>query len=159
MVPRGEAGTRDRREETVTGTGTEVETGTRTRTRTGTRTGMRAGAGVGTGTIIERQGGGEREPGNLRSDSRVRSEDAREGATSTSNHQSQLQDPTPERDRRVMRRTNAQGREARDGVGEGGGGAKKRKKPQKNCRHDVENGKDSGGRGTKVDNDRVVLVQ
>ena len=42
-----------------------------------------------------------------------------------SNQQPQPQDPTPVQDRRIMRRTRAQGREAKDKIEEGGGGAKK----------------------------------
>ena len=49
--------------------------------------------------------GGEREPGNLRSGNRGGSEYARGGATPASNQQPQLQDPTSQQDRRIMRRT------------------------------------------------------
>ena len=45
-----------------------------------------------------------------------------------------------------MRRTRAQGREARDRIGEGGGEAKKRKKTQKSDRLDGEDKIDLGGR-------------
>ena len=55
----------------------------------------------------------------------------RGGATPTSNQKPQPQHPMPHRDRRVMRRTRVQGREARGMIGEGGGEAKKRKKSQK----------------------------
>ena len=48
--------------------------------------------------------------------------------------------------RRITRRTRAQEREARDRIGEGGGEAKKRKKPQEIDRRDVENGGDLGGK-------------
>ena len=81
--------------------------------------------------------------------------------------QTQPQDPTPHRDRPIMRRTTALGREARDRTGEGGGGAKKRKKPQKSYyRGEVENGGDLDGRRKKrieesvgsVDVDRGYLV-
>ena len=47
-----------------------------------------------------------------------------------------------ERDCHIMRRTRAQEREARDRIGEGGGDAKKGKKPQESYRRDVENGED-----------------
>ena len=71
------------------------------------------------------------------------------GMTPTSNQQPQPQDPTSQRERRIMRRVRAQGRQARDRIGEGGGEAKKRKQPMKNYRRDVENGGDSGGRRKK----------
>ena len=45
-----------------------------------------------------------------------------------------------------MRGTRAKGREARGTVGEGGGGEKKRKKPQKGYGRNVENEGDSDGR-------------
>ena len=65
--------------------------------------------------------------------------------TITSDQQPQPQDPTPQRDHRIMLRTRAQGREAGDRVGEGGGEAKKRKKPHNSCGRDVGNGGDLGG--------------
>ena len=73
------------------------------------------------GTIIY-EGGGEREPA---------SEDARRWATRTSNLKPQPQDPTLQRDHRIILRTinRVQGRKARDRIGEGGGEAKKRMKP------------------------------
>ena len=49
----------------------------------------------------------------------------------------------------------AQEREARDRIVEGGGEAKKRKKPKRSYRLDVENGRDSDGR-RKV-NKKVVV--
>ena len=55
-----------------------------------------------------------------------------------------------------MRSTKAQGREARGGIEEGGGGVKKLKKTQKMYRRYVENGGDSGGRRENVDK-RVLL--
>ena len=57
-----------------------------------------------------------------------------EGVTTTisSNQQPRLQNPTPQRDRRIMRRI-----EVRERTGEGGGGAKKRKKPHKSYTRDV----------------------
>ena len=61
VVSRGELGTRDGREETVTGTGTG--TVTKTRTATGTRTGMGTGAEVGTRTRTERRVEGRESPG------------------------------------------------------------------------------------------------
>ena len=51
--------------------------------------------------------------------------------------------------RRIMRRTRAQEQEAKDRIGEGGGEAKKSKKPQKSYRRDVENGGDLGGKRKK----------
>ena len=78
-----------------------------------------------------------------------------------SNHQPQPHDPTPQRDRRIMRSTRAQqGQETRDGVEEGGGEAMKCKKPQKqykSCRRDVENRRELGGRKKNVV--KKVLVQ
>ena len=83
--------------------------------------------------------GRETEPGNPQSDSRGGAEDAREGMipTPTSNQQSQPQDPTPQRDRRIVRRTinraycpGTRG-EGRDRGGQRRGEAKKHKKPQK----------------------------
>ena len=44
-------------------------------------------------------------------------EDARAGATLTGNQQPQPQNPTPQRDRRIVQRTRARGREARDRIG------------------------------------------
>ena len=55
----------------------------------------------------------------------------RGGGIPTSNQRPQLKGRTPQRDRRIMRRATAQGREARDRIGEGGGEAKTRRKPQK----------------------------
>ena len=66
----------------------------------------------------------------LGSGNRGGSETARGGATSMSNQTPQPQDPTPQRNCHVTRKTRAQGREATDGIGEGGGEAKKRKKPR-----------------------------
>ena len=114
--------------------------------------GARTGAGTGTGTIIEIKvedtesletyevpiGG---------------SEDARRWATQTNNQQPQPQDPTPQRDHRIMLRTRAQGRE------EGGGETKKRKKPHKSCRRDFGHRGDLGGKIQKLMVDKKVLVQ
>ena len=58
---------------------------------------------------------------------------------------------------RIMRRTRAQGREPSDRIGEGGGGAKKGKKPQNSYRRDVENGGGLGGSTKNVD--KRVLVE
>ena len=80
--------------------------------------------------------GGEREPGDIRGVL----ENVIEEATPTSNQQSQPQDPTPQRDRRIMRRTRAQEREVRYRIGERGEGVKRRKKPHKSHRRDVGNG-------------------
>ena len=52
-------------------------------------------------------------------------------------------------DSHTMRRTRAHGREARDTIGETRGEAKKRKKPQKSYKRDVENGGDLGARRKK----------
>ena len=46
----------------------------------------------------------------------------------------------PQRGRRIMQKARAQGREARDRIGEGGREAKKRKKSQKSYRRDVGKG-------------------
>ena len=51
--------------------------------------------------------------------------------------QPQPQHPTPHGDRRIMRRTKAQGRDARGGVAEGGGEGMG-KKPLKSCIGRVE---------------------
>ena len=60
-------------------------TGTRTRIGTDTRAWMTAGTGVGNRDENREEGGGERKPGNLRSDSRGGSKHAREGTTPTGN--------------------------------------------------------------------------
>ena len=76
-----------------------------------------------------------------------------------SNQQPQPQNPMPQQDRRIMLRTRAQGREARDRIGEGGGEAKERKKnSKKGYRKDVGNGGNLGGRREKRI-DKHVLVQ
>ena len=144
MVPREKQGTRD--EETVTGTGTGAGTGTRTRTGMSTSAGKGARTGTRTRDETRVEGGGKRELGNLKSSNRGGSEDARRGARQTSSHKPHSQDPTPQRDRRIMRRTRAQGREARDRIGKGG---KKRTKIQKSYIRDVGNGGDLGGTRTK----------
>ena len=97
------------------------------------------------------EGGGEREPGNVRSGNRGGSEGARRGATSTRNQQPQSQDPTPQRNRCIMRKTRAQRREARDRIGKGGNEAKKREKPQKSYRRNVENRETWAEGGENVD--------
>ena len=52
-----------------------------------------------------------------------------------SNQQPQPHDPTPQRDRRIMRSTRAQqGQETRDGVEEAGGEAMKCKNPRRSAR-------------------------
>ena len=127
MVPRGEQGTRD---------GSEYEYGNEHDSRDGSENGSV------NGDKNREEDGGGRESVNLPSGNRGGSEVARVGTTPTSNQQPQPQDPTPQRDRRIMCRTRAQGREAGDVTGEGGGKAKKRKKPQKSYRHDVGNGGD-----------------
>ena len=121
---KGKQDTRDRREETVTGTGTRAGTGGRTRTGEGTGT----GAGGRAGTIIDMR---VEERESLGTDETVigsGSEDARERATPTSNQQPQPQDPTPQRDRRIMRSPRVQRRGARGEIVEGGGETTKRKK-------------------------------
>ena len=67
-----------------------------------------------------RGGEGTRESENLRSNTSGGAEDARGGATATSNQQSQPQDPTRQQDHYILRRTRAQGREARDRTGKRG---------------------------------------
>ena len=68
------------------------------------------------------------------------------GARPTSNQQPQPQDLMPQRYRRTMRMTRAQGRETRDRIGEGGEDAKKREKFQKAYKRDMEDGGDLDGR-------------
>ena len=55
MVARGQQGTGNGREETMTGTGTRAGTETTTRAGIGTRTRMGAKMGAGTGTMIEKR--------------------------------------------------------------------------------------------------------
>ena len=69
--------------------------------------------------------------------------------TPASSQEPQPQDPTPQRARRIMLGTRPQGREAKDRIGKGGGGAKKRKKPRKRYRRDVECWGDLGGNREK----------
>ena len=58
-----------------------------------------------------------------------------------------------------MQKTRAQGRDTRSyRIGEGGGEAKKRKKPHKTFRGDVENMGGSGGKGKKYRQERVGSV-
>ena len=57
----------------------------------------------------------------------------------------------------MMRNTRAQGREARGGIREGGGGAKKCDKSIKNYKGEVESGGELGGRRKSVD-ERGYLV-
>ena len=57
----------------------------------------------------------------------------------TSNQQPQPQYSTPQRDRRIMLRTRAQGRGARNRIENGGGEVKERKKPQRSCRCHLRN--------------------
>ena len=94
------------------------------------------------------ESGGKRESGNLQSGYRGGFESAK-GATPTSNQQPQPQDQTPQRDRRIIWKTKAQGREARHKIWEGGGEVKMCEKRQKSCRRDVKNGGDSGGGGRR----------
>ena len=54
---------------------------------------------------------------NLPSSNKGKSEDARGWATATSNQQPEPQDPTPQRDRRLMRRWEAQGTQGLDNNG------------------------------------------
>ena len=118
--------------------------GTRARTSTGMGTRMRAGSQTRVEQIMD---GRE----SLGSGNRGGSEAAREGATSISNQPPQSQDPTPQRNRPVTRKTRDQGREARNGIGKGGGEAKKRKKPQESCRSFVKSGGRSSGRRENVE--------
>ena len=80
-------------------------------------------------------GGGEKKPG---------SEDAKRRATPTSNQQPQPQDPTPQQDGRIILKTRAQGREGQDWGGRRRG--EEAQKKQRNCRRDVGNGGDLGGK-------------
>ena len=107
----------------------------------GNQHGVRGGGESGSGSRDENrdEDGGERDSGDLRKGNRGRSEDTIRHATPTSNQQLQPQDPTPQRDRRIMRRTRVQEQEARDRTREGGGEAKMSTKPQKSDRRDVEN--------------------
>ena len=77
------------------------------------------GHGNGNGDEDEKgeEGGGEIKPDNLPSDRRGEAEDARKGVTPTSNKQPQSQDPTPQQDRRIMRRTKR--RDGKRGTGSG----------------------------------------
>ena len=97
VAPRREQGTRDGREKMVTGTGTGAGTGTSTSTAMSTRTrmGLRTGTGMGTRAEMRVEGGGKREPGNLRSGDIDGSEDVRVGAMPKSNKQPLPQDSTP----------------------------------------------------------------
>ena len=94
----------------------------------------------------------------LRSGSRGGSENARGRATPTGNQQPQLQDPTPQRDGRIMWSVRAQGQEVRDRINEGARGVKKRKRPQKSYKRDLENGGGLGGRGKKHRQESVGSV-
>ena len=96
----------------MAGVGTGAGTGRDTITGIRTRVGMGAGTGEGTEERTdenEDEGGGEREPGNLRSGYRGGSEDTRRRTTPICNQQPQPQDSTPQRYRRVMLNTRAQG--------------------------------------------------
>ena len=97
--------------------------GTRTEMSTRTEMGMRAGAGTET-RIEKRVDGGEREPGNLRNGNRGGSEDARGESMPTINQQSQSQDPTHQRDRHTMWRTES--RDGRRGTGSSRAGERRR---------------------------------
>ena len=112
-------------------TGMRVGTETRTMTSTGNNTRN------GNGDEDRQNRGAKREPGNLRGSNGGGWEDARGGATPRSNQRSQSQDSTPQRNRRIMRRTRAHRREAGGKIGEGGEEAKKRKKHQMSYRRDV----------------------
>ena len=103
----------------------------------------------GNGDENREESGWGREPGNFGTGNRGGSDDVRGGPTLTSNPQPEPQDPAPQRHRRIMRRTRAQGRETRDRVGEGGSEAKKRTKSHKRYRRDVGNWGDLGGRRKK----------
>ena len=96
--------------------------GTRTEKRVERRRGR-----SGTHAVIVKVGGG--------------ADYAREGVTPTDNQQLKPQDPTIQRQRRNMRMTRAQGREASDGIRKGGGGTTnpKRKAPCKSYRGEAEN--------------------
>ena len=68
------------------------------------------GTGAGTGTRTE----GRKRPGNLQSDSRGVTEDARKGVTPKSNQQAQPHDPTPQQEGHITQKTRAEEREAKD---------------------------------------------
>ena len=103
---------------------------------------MGAGMGAEMGTTKERSAG-EGEPENLRSDTRGgigrTTRERRRRQLVTSSHSRKTRGS---KDRRVMRRARVEGREARDKIGEGGGGVKKLKKLQKSCRRDVKSEED-----------------
>ena len=85
---------------------------------------------------------------------RERGDGRRQGVAT--NHNLPQEDPTPHRDRRIIRRIRAKGREARDRIKEGREEAKKRKKPQKGYnRRGVGNGGDFGGRKIKRRQERI----
>ena len=84
------------------GHGNEAEYGSDYECRDRSENGI--GNGNGNGDENRDEGGGARESGNLRSGNRDGSEDARKGATPTTKEKLQLQFPTPQRDRRIMRR-------------------------------------------------------
>ena len=85
---------------------------------------MGAGTGARTGTRTERRVKGRESPGTP--------EDIEVGRkTRESSLQPKPQESTYQRGRRIMWRTRAHGLEASGRLGEGGGGAKRRKKPQK----------------------------
>ena len=113
---------------------------------------MGAGMGAETRTIIKRRMEGKESPVIVEVGLKTWEKGQRQRVTN--NHSRK---PTPQRGCRIVRKTRAQGREARDRIGERGRGANKRKKPQKSYRRGVENGGDSGGRRKNVDN--RVMVQ
>ena len=103
VVPRGKQGTRGREG----GNGDGTSSGGRDVNEVEDENGHKDGDGSENGSGNEgdnrEEGGGEREPGNLLSGNGGGSEDARGGATPMSNQQPHSQDPTPQRDRRIMR--------------------------------------------------------
>ena len=123
-------GSGDRREDEY-GDGHEGRDGGEDESRNWSRSGnlSRSGSGRKNEDDNRVEGGGESEPGNLRSGNRGGSKDAKRWATPTNNQQPQPQDLTP---RRIMLRTRAQRRAVKDRIGEGGGEAKTRKKLYKN---------------------------
>ena len=68
------------------------------------------------------------------------------------------QRPAPQRDRRIILRPRAQGREARNRIGQGGGDAKKSKQLHKSGRRHVENGGDLGGNRGKRRHESVDSI-
>ena len=90
MVPRGEQGTKDGKEEMVTGTGTEAGTETRTSTGMRTRVAMGERTGAGTGTRVDMRVEGRESLGTfevaVEVDWKTREGGRRQQVTSNHNH-------------------------------------------------------------------------